>query len=45
LNHMAQLQKSLLFESKGQAVCFRTQDLKEGVASIRVKKAPNFMGN
>jgi enoyl-CoA hydratase len=45
LNHMALLQKSLLFESKGQSVCFRTQDLKEGIAAIRAKKTPNFTGN
>ncbi|HEX5037901.1 MAG TPA: enoyl-CoA hydratase-related protein [bacterium] len=44
LNHMALLQKSLLFESKGQAVSFRTEDLKEGVAAIRAKRAPNFSG-
>ena len=44
LNHMRDLQKSLLFESKGQAVCFRTDDLKEGVAAIRAKRAPQFQG-
>jgi enoyl-CoA hydratase len=44
LNHMRNLSKSLLFESKGQAVCFKTEDLKEGVAAIRTKRAPNFSG-
>jgi enoyl-CoA hydratase len=42
LNHMRDLQKSLLFESKGQAVCFRTNDLKEGVSAIRAKRPPSF---
>jgi enoyl-CoA hydratase/carnithine racemase len=42
LNHMNQLNKSLLFESKGQAACFRTEDLKEGVAAIRAKRNPRF---
>jgi enoyl-CoA hydratase/carnithine racemase len=44
LNHMALLQKSLVFESKGQAVCFRTEDLKEGVSAIRAKRIQNFKG-
>lgn len=44
LNHMKNLQKSLLFESKGQAACFRTEDLKEGVAAIRAKRPPKFSG-
>lgn len=44
LNHMNVLQKSLLFESKGQAVCFRTEDLKEGIAAIRAKRPPRFSG-
>lgn len=44
LNHMSGLQKSLVFESKGQAVCFRTEDLKEGVAAIRTKRPPAFQG-
>ncbi len=44
LNHMNLLQKSLLFESKGQAACFRTEDLKEGVAAIRAKRNPRFSG-
>lgn len=44
LNHMSQLRKSLLFESKGQAVCFRTEDLKEGVTAIRAKRPPRFQG-
>ncbi len=44
LNHMSLLQKSLMFESKGQAACFRTEDLKEGVAAIRAKRNPRFSG-
>lgn len=44
LNHMRELQKSLLFESRGQAACFRTEDLKEGVSAIRAKRTPNFRG-
>ncbi len=38
------LSKALLFESKGQGVCFGTQDLKEGVAAIRAKRNPYFSG-
>lgn len=45
LNHMRGLRKSLLFESKGQAACFRTEDLKEGVAAIRGKRPPLFRGS
>lgn len=44
LNHMALLKKSLSFESKGQAVCFKTDDLKEGVSAIRAKRPPSFTG-
>lgn len=44
LNHMRDLRKSLLFESRGQAACFKTEDLKEGVAAIRAKRPPQFKG-
>jgi len=44
LNHMKSLSQSLLFESKGQAVCFRTADLSEGVSAIRAKRTPAFTG-
>jgi enoyl-CoA hydratase len=45
LNHMALLQRSLRFESRGQAACFKTEDLKEGVSAIRTKRPPNFAGH
>ncbi len=44
LNHMRVLNQSLLFESKGQAVCFKTEDLKEGIEAIRAKRPPKFSG-
>ncbi len=40
----SQLQKSLLFESFGQAACFKTEDIKEGIAAIRGKRRPRFSG-
>jgi enoyl-CoA hydratase/carnithine racemase len=44
LNHMKAMSQSLLFESKGQADCFKTEDLKEGVTAIRAKRPPAFTG-
>lgn len=38
------LQKALAFEAKGQAVCFKTEDIKEGIEAIRAKRAPRFNG-
>ncbi|MBI3540683.1 MAG: enoyl-CoA hydratase/isomerase family protein [Deltaproteobacteria bacterium] len=38
------LQKSLQFESKGQAVCFKTKDISEGIEAIRAKRTPQFSG-
>ncbi len=38
------LQNALDFESKGQAICFRTEDIKEGIEAIRTKRAPRFNG-
>lgn len=36
------LRKALRFESRGQAICFKTDDIKEGVAAIRSKRSPVF---
>ena len=44
LLHLQQLQKSLQFESRGQAVCFKTQDIVEGIEAIRGKRSPTFKG-
>lgn len=40
----APLQKAFLFESKGQAICFKTKDIVEGIEAIRAKRAPEFQG-
>ena len=45
LNHMKEIEKSLLFESKGQAACFKTGDLLEGIQAIRAKRIPSFSGD
>ncbi len=36
------LQKTLLFESEGQAACFQTKDLREGIAAVRAKRPAVF---
>lgn len=38
------LESSLLFESKKQAVCFQTKDIVEGIEAIRAKRLPKFSG-
>ena len=44
LNNGAALKKALQFEARGQAACFKTDDLKEGLAAIRAKRNPRFSG-
>ena len=44
-NNLKGLNQALLFESKGQAVCFKTKDIVEGIEAIRAKRIPNFIGN
>lgn len=38
------LEQALGEEAKGQAVCFQTKDLEEGVQAIREKRPPQFAG-
>lgn len=42
--HLKDLEKALVFESKGQARCFQTQDILEGIEAIRAKRPPAFSG-
>jgi enoyl-CoA hydratase len=44
-NHMKAINQALKFESKGQAACFKTHDIVEGITAIRAKRKPNFQGN
>ncbi len=42
--HLHQMKAALLFESKGQARCFGTKDIIEGIEAIRAKRPPQFSG-
>jgi enoyl-CoA hydratase/carnithine racemase len=45
LNQMpASLQTMLEIEANMQAICFETQDFKEGAAAFLEKRTPNFTG-
>lgn len=41
----ASLEEIFDYEASGQALCFNTEDLKEGVAAIQRKRSPHFKGN
>ncbi|MCB1215271.1 MAG: enoyl-CoA hydratase/isomerase family protein [Deltaproteobacteria bacterium] len=38
----ASLEKILNYEAQGQAQCYASEDLKEGIEAIRAKRSPNF---
>jgi len=38
------LEQMFIYDSAAQATCFATQDIKEGIAAIRQKRTPNFVG-
>jgi len=40
----APLQKTFVLEARGQAICFKTKDIVEGIEAIRAKRLPNFRG-
>ena len=42
--HLKELEKALVFESKGQARCFQSKDILEGIEAIRAKRVPKFNG-
>lgn len=42
---IADLSEVFDYESSGQAQCFNTQDLKEGIAAIQEKRVPQFRGD
>lgn len=39
------LEETLEYESHGQAKCFHSQDLAEGIEAIKTKRHPSFTGN
>ncbi len=41
---IATLEELFAYESAGQAKCFASEDLKEGIAAIKAKRAPKFSG-
>ena len=42
--HLSQIGQALFFESKGQAQCFKTKDILEGIEAIRARQIPTFQG-
>ncbi len=44
-SHLKQINQAFIFESKEQALCFKTKDIVEGIEAIRVKRKPVFHGN
>ena len=43
-SYLKGLDRALHFESRGQAVCFQTGDILEGIEAIRAKRAAHFTG-
>lgn len=44
LANLKGFEQALRFEAKGQAACFKTQDIVEGIEAIRAKRNPKFSG-